>query len=487
MKYILKARKGITFSGPIRTTTSNSPVDENRTYVQGLSGVEVTAAPIGRGKHIVDYENQHPYKPYSTTNEYLKKYSPYRMSLLETSNREEYERKRDNYANNMYQADQEIANIGKQRMVSGMKATHEQQVATKLTQAQNRIEWANRSPLDKTARIAGEAALALVPELIIGGAGKTIMKANEFDPSKLRTIANPLPVNPLKVGKGLKNFKSEINWAKWNKEIPKNKTLMQEYNAIEQQAKANGTWMKNTDGSAFKGTSEQFVQQNSENFKNAFPNPILNKKGNIQTNYHGTPQPLENSYFRKNTSRGEIGTGIYTTTDKGYANAFANSYIGKQTEKDISPTIYELYQNSNNPQLFYKEYYEDLLKKELKKFNIKTLLIPKFTKTYKTKSDIFNKNLSDMYSKLYKEGKLNLMPEYDSFTKGHQMVVPFNNYPKSATGNNGMFDMTNPNIYKSLLPIGIGARAYMSTTPGIRGKISTPNPKGNYTKIYKYK
>ena len=33
------------------------------------------------------------------------------------------------------------------------------------------------------------------------------------------------------------------------------------------------------------------------------------------------------------------------------------------------------------------------------------------------------------------------------------MVVPFNNRMKSAIGNNGMFDMTNPNIYKAILPL----------------------------------
>ena len=66
-------------------------------------------------------------------------------------------------------------------------------------------------------------------------------------------------------------YKSEIDWAKWNKEIPANKALMKEYNTIEQASKANGTWMKNPDGSAFQGTPEQFVQQNSQNFKKAFP------------------------------------------------------------------------------------------------------------------------------------------------------------------------------------------------------------------------
>jgi hypothetical protein len=50
---------------------------------------------------------------------------------------------------------------------------------------------------------------------------------------------------------------------------------MKEYNAIESTSKANGTWMKNPDGSVFQGTPEQFVQQNSQNFKNAFGNSKL--------------------------------------------------------------------------------------------------------------------------------------------------------------------------------------------------------------------
>ena len=106
-----------------------------------------------------------------------------------------------------------------------------------------------------------QAALNLGLPLLtgaLGGLGTTTR--GQF----LNNLVNPLA--------GLKtNFKSEINWGKWNKEIPNNKSLMQEYNAIEQQAKANGTWMKNPDGSKFQGTPEQFVQQNSSNFKKAFP------------------------------------------------------------------------------------------------------------------------------------------------------------------------------------------------------------------------
>ena len=47
-----------------------------------------------------------------------------------------------------------------------------------------------------------------------------------------------------------------------------------------------------------------------------------------------------------------------------------------------------------------------------------------------------------------------LTDEFDMMTgvDGHIQVSSFKNYPKSMIGNNGMFDMTNPNIYKGLIP-----------------------------------
>ena len=47
----------------------------------------------------------------------------------------------------------------------------------------------------------------------------------------------------------------------------------------------------------------------------------------------------------------------------------------------------------------------------------------------------------------------NLQQDYD-FLKASpdEYVVPFTNYPKSAVGNVGFFDMANPNIYKGLIP-----------------------------------
>lgn len=65
---------------------------------------------------------------------------------------------------------------------------------------------------------------------------------------------------------------TEINWATVNPEILDNVNLMKEYVKIEEETKANSRWMKNDDGSAFWGTPAQFIQQQSQNFMNAYPN-----------------------------------------------------------------------------------------------------------------------------------------------------------------------------------------------------------------------
>ena len=45
------------------------------------------------------------------------------------------------------------------------------------------------------------------------------------------------------------------------------------------------------------------------------------------------------------------------------------------------------------------------------------------------------------------------------WNQANELVFPTNKQLRSAIGNNGMFDMSNPNIYKSLLPIILGAAA----------------------------
>lgn len=261
-----------------------------------------------------------------------------------------------------------------------------------------------------------------------------------------------------KATKNIDDFKSEIDWAKWNKEIPQNTQLMKEYNAIEQQTKANGTWMKNPDGSAFKGTPEQFIQQNSENFKKAFPNPVLDDMGNVQINYHGSPYKFEEfkPALKPTDKTGErLGSGIYTTPKKTKALEYA---IKNQNKKG---NLYELYQNANNKQTAIQDIDNYIT-----------------TKIEKIKSDFLNKKISnqkanELYDAVLKENdelwdkipdsEFKLQKGKDYLRIDDEQIVPFNNYPKSAIGNNGMFDMTNPNIYKALIPaVATGAATQLS-------------------------
>jgi hypothetical protein len=276
-----------------------------------------------------------------------------------------------------------------------------------------------------------------------------------------------------------KGFNSEINWGKWNKEIPENSQLMKEYNAIESTSKANGSWMKNPDGSVFQGTPEQFVQQNSENFKKAFPTPILDDLGNVQINYHGSPNKF-NEFDPNKFYSGEFGKGIYTSPYKekilkSYANPNRKGRVDKIREitggTGNDTYLYELYFNGKNPKSFddlydvpydiknYGKNIEDFpTRAELYKKHDKFLKENPWIKT----DEDFDRFLLNM--KVVPREKINLtLPDNDFLkildTPLKEQVAPFSNIPKSALGNNGMFDMTNPNIYKSILPIGLGLGA----------------------------
>ena len=114
------------------------------------------------------------------------------------------------------------------------------------------------------------------PSTLLGGVGA--FKAGRNMVIGARKAATSLPK--------LSNINLKPNWAKWNKSIPDNKPLMKEYDAIEASTKSDGTWMRNSDGSEFAGTPEQFIQQQSENFKKAFPE-------GADVTYRGQPSKSE--------------------------------------------------------------------------------------------------------------------------------------------------------------------------------------------------
>ena len=280
--------------------------------------------------------------------------------------------------------------------------------------------------------------------------------------TSVRVSKKPLPINdpnittykkdwlkgykPIEIPKS--NFKSEINWRQWNKEIPDNPQLMQEYNTIEQKAKANNTWMKNPDGSKFQGTPEQFVQQNSQNFKKAFGNSkLVNPDGSPTIQYHGSAKKFDTfdeSKFQLGDS-GYSGRGIYTTPDKNKASSYSLSSKSIHKDGNHEPTVYELYGQGNNPISA-----EDLInqKKEYDLFN--------FHRQKNWRGDVpLEEQMLDYDVAIRNQTRG--IERVSPWNQANELVFPTNKQLKSAIGNNGMFDMNNPNIYKSLLPIILGA------------------------------
>jgi len=282
-------------------------------------------------------------------------------------------------------------------------------------------------------------------------------------------------INPFNRFRGGKNFKSEIdwrNWVKYKEDFDNNPNVIAELYDIEKAAKQDGSWMKNADGTPFQGTPEQFVVQRSSRFKNAFgKTKLVDKAGNPIRVYHGTKSPLIGDrfsleYFGK-TDPGWWGKGIYTSPElsTGRYYAFGNKPVpgrirgtnwgaGEAEAAFPNSRVYELYGNTENP----------IVGTARNKANIKQNfgrgeMLPNDAVTVSLKDDY----IDDLYEVVFKSP----------------------NQLKSAVGNI-LFDMSNPNIYKSVVPIAGGITALGAAS--MKGKPQEQLQKygGSTSKNYKH-
>jgi hypothetical protein len=324
--------------------------------------------------------------------------------------------------------------------------------------------------------------------------------AADFALDPLNVLGLPAAVKTVgKLGKGAKNIakvtkaiakgedvsKSTINWAKWNKEIPSNKALMQEYKAIEQTSKADGTWMKNADGSKFTGTPEQFVQQQSSNFKKAFPegattfyrggtehiDDFVNRNRNdwalfgtddldVAKKYawHRDDIPgADKSFYNSNTPLGDAGgSGLYELGYPSQTKSVEASASGRGWRfVDYDPKIAEgtgvpnwaktHNENLRSDFISGDKYYTDKTYYDVNKDYLDTDAYANYVKNSNNPETVATiRNVIDG------GGKPSTVSIIDA------MRTPI----KSLRYNNGMFDLSNPNIYKSLAPfLGAGFAA----------------------------
>lgn len=260
-------------------------------------------------------------------------------------------------------------------------------------------------------------------------------------------------------------FVSEIDWGKWNKEIPNNKPLMQEYATIEKVGKSKGTWMKNPDGSKFTGTPEQWVQVRSSNYQKAFPNALLDDTGSPLINYHGSGSKFD-VFDESKFYSGQYGKGVYTSTDKeailrSYANPNkrrTKKIAGKSGTDEPTMNLYELYINAKNPLttddiLDYRNFGKiidnlpSLADWKASDFGKRMIKENQWLKTDEAIMDFIKTNFpNNPVKETFIDQGGDFLRAIDSPLK--EGVTPFSNQMKSAVGNNGMFDLTNPNIYK---------------------------------------
>ena len=330
--------------------------------------------------------------------------------------------------------------------------------------------------------------------------GKAKKTGYSYEMLNNKNISSQLPGSPNS------KFVSEIDWSKWNPETPKYPELISEYNTIEEATKADGTWMKNPDGSKFKGTPEQFIQQQSSWYKKAFPEGA-NKV------YRGVNQLNAFSDFSMGTPMDESlrgDRGIFTADEnlaKGYIFSDDKStltpFVG-----DNKPGLYELIYPKGK-QVTYNTNLSDWQEVNLAKMSSKTNIEaqinslknilerqkaagagPELIKNQEDRINTLQRyydefdylqndpesfinmrnalgdvtttdNIADYIAKT----NLNAITLQNILDGGLGDVTIVNNRPgnylKSRVGNVGFFDMTNPNIYKSLIPyIGTGYLGY---------------------------
>lgn len=341
-------------------------------------------------------------------------------------------------------------------------------------------------------------------------------------------VERPAKAIMRKIGKLLpkKYFKSSIDWAAWNPDTPNHPELMEEYLDIERRTKADGTWMKNPDGTPFEGRPEQFVQQQSSYYKRAFPegaDKLYRGVGRsdigVQSNFKDPDidYDMEDVIFtsEQQSQAGSYAGGTQTITPTNIVGSRGGFFelltpsnskkveidtsgrdylsVKANTSKEeaiaaVERSIADLYRRKNDYLNYISEGSTppDIITTHLKKYDKKIeelrALEGDIEELYKTydpaegrafwegavkklrdeetfegddwidTDDLADYLLDTDYDRL-------IMRNLDDEGIGNVNVIKNRegNYLKSAVGNVGFFDLTNPDVFKAMIPIlGIG-------------------------------
>lgn len=270
-----------------------------------------------------------------------------------------------------------------------------------------------------------ETTLLTAPIKELGPIGKKIKGKLNIEP-KYETIIKEEP----------NTFKSSLDWSpeSWFgtrtgnigynlEDVEALKSHIPEYLQIEQQAKANGTWLKMPDGSIWEGDPRSWVQMMSK----AYDKYTGNSPFKYDAFSHGSDASFDTfdlKYFGK-TDEGFYGKGFYTHPAENI-NSVLRGRNGYGDKTYLLTTNVERPLDLNNPDFKYAGL-----------FNRENTNAPK--------------GIFDNYDSVYYG-----VPGYKTVgASPSELVVPEPTNYKSLLGNNGNFNPLNPNMYKALLPLGI--------------------------------
>lgn len=245
----------------------------------------------------------------------------------------------------------------------------------------------------------------------------------------------------------ISSFKSDIDWGKWNPEIPNNKPLLEEYHQIEKAAKlkANGNpiWWGNDDGSMYLGPRERWIQEQSINFKKAYPDGFEVTNRGIYNN------KLNGEQIAKNYPKGR---GIF-----GGDPLIAHNYSknGKPiTNTQDTDGVYQLYYPKT----------KEAITIDAKGRSWREVPTEGLKGVPNEKTDLSNVTRADTddiatWLELNNKPSVRIKNVFDGVDAEYVDIINHKpgNYLKSRYGNNGMFDLNNPDIFKGLsIPLGLG-------------------------------
>jgi hypothetical protein len=283
------------------------------------------------------------------------------------------------------------------------------------------------------------------------------LKSGNFDFGK-RGYGQPSAQQTVSIS----NPKSDVDWSKWNPDTPNYPELINEYNAIEEASKANGTWMKNPDGTPYvpskealeKGLGEhEFIMTQSKRFKEAYPE-------GYETMHRGYPRndfeelakeyPEGRSIFGGDRNIGMYYAGrnperLHTVIHPKSKNSLEFSDASSWREIGVDPELGIQNMWEGEPGAFREGLYKDPVT------------------GYYTKGQYVSTD--DIASHLEKN-KINYAKIKDLFDGVQSEYVTIlnqrpGNYAKKLVGNLGFFDLKNPNTLKGLAPyLGAGYLGY---------------------------